>query len=277
MKNRQFYLFIIFLLTAGCSKDNPVSSISEQIVVRGYLFTGEPVQDIQLTEALPLGSNETSAPPINSAVVKLVKEGKEYSLITSEGDSGYYYYPGNDLSVDPGDVFAIQIDYLGNTIFAETTVPAPPEEVTISADTLVITNMGEFPFNGDFESDSLRWLTVSWKEDASSLFYVTMENIEENPEAVDSDNQFFQGGGNMRYVSSPSSRNEYQVNRMEINYYGKHRLRVYRVNQEYADLYETRQQDSRDLNEPLTNIVNGLGIFSAFSSVDIFFIAVKDE
>jgi hypothetical protein len=42
---------------------------------------------------------------------------------------------------------------------------------------------------------------------------------------------------------------------------------VYRINQEYADLYRTRQQDSRDLNEPLSNVVNGLGVFSAFNGV----------
>lgn len=62
---------------------------------------------------------------------------------------------------------------------------------------------------------------------------------------------------------------------MSITHYGLHRVRVYRVNQEYADLYDTRQQDSRDLNEPLTNIVNGLGIFSAFNSNEIYFTAVK--
>jgi hypothetical protein len=43
-------------------------------------------------------------------------------------------------------------------------------------------------------------------------------------------------------------------------------VRVYRVNKEYADLYRSRQQDTRSLNEPLTNVQNGLGVFSAFAS-----------
>jgi len=42
--------------------------------------------------------------------------------------------------------------------------------------------------------------------------------------------------------------------------------RVYKVNQEYADLFVFGTQDSRNLNEPLTNIKNGLGIFAGFSS-----------
>ena len=49
--------------------------------------------------------------------------------------------------------------------------------------------------------------------------------------------------------------------------------RVYRINQEYADLYGSRQQDSRDLNEPLTNNRNGLGVFSAFNSQAVYFYA----
>ncbi|MBC8181278.1 hypothetical protein H8E88_09140 [candidate division KSB1 bacterium] len=48
-------------------------------------------------------------------------------------------------------------------------------------------------------------------------------------------------------------------------------MKVFRVNQEYGDLYQSRNQDSRDLNEPLTNIVNGLGVFSAFNCDSVFF------
>ncbi len=39
-----------------------------------------------------------------------------------------------------------------------------------------------------------------------------------------------------------------------------------RVNEEYAPLYATLQQDSRDLNEPFTNITGGLGVFTAFAA-----------
>ena len=38
---------------------------------------------------------------------------------------------------------------------------------------------------------------------------------------------------------------------------------VYRVNRECLDLYESRQLDTRDLNEPLINIEGVLGVFSA--------------
>ncbi|MFC1529786.1 hypothetical protein ACFL6R_03610 [Gemmatimonadota bacterium] len=62
-----------------------------------------------------------------------------------------------------------------------------------------------------------------------------------------------------------------------LTHYGEHLVRIYRINQEYADLYGSRQQDTRDLNEPLTNIQNGLGVFSAFNSTEFTFSAIPQR
>jgi hypothetical protein len=40
-------------------------------------------------------------------------------------------------------------------------------------------------------------------------------------------------------------------------------------------LYATLQQDSRDLNEPISNVHGGLGVFSAFSADTTVFTVVK--
>lgn len=48
-------------------------------------------------------------------------------------------------------------------------------------------------------------------------------------------------------------------------------VKIFWVNQEYANLYDNLEQDSRDLNGPPTNIKNGLGIFSAFNSQNVYF------
>ena len=61
------------------------------------------------------------------------------------------------------------------------------------------------------------------------------------------------------------------VGLLTLTHFGNHRLRLYRINDEYADLYEGLDQDSRDLNEPPSNIVGALGIFSAFSADSAFF------
>jgi hypothetical protein len=83
-------------------------------------------------------------------------------------------------------------------------------------------------------------------------------------------------GGNFFFRSSPFQGDLYTINTRSLEKYGRHRVKVYHVNQEYADLYENREQDSRSLTEPLTNIKNGLGIFTAFSYSEVYF-DVKNE
>ena len=77
------------------------------------------------------------------------------------------------------------------------------------------------------------------------------------------------------FVFPPINDDTYNVRLPFITHLGLHRITVYKVNQEYADLYENLEQDSRDLNEPPTNINNGLGIFSAFNSQNVFFEVVE--
>jgi hypothetical protein len=100
--------------------------------------------------------------------------------------------------------------------------------------------------------------------------------MEANPDTIETPDFFPGGGGGMlRMVSTPTADYQYRIQRFDLSFYGRHRVKVYRVNQEYADLYESRQQDSRDLNEPLTNIRNGLGVFSAFNSTAAYFNVVQ--
>ena len=51
-----------------------------------------------------------------------------------------------------------------------------------------------------------------------------------------------------------------------MEFLGPYEIRVYRVNREYIDSYETRNLDKRDLYETSFNIEVGLSAFSAFHS-----------
>jgi len=263
---------VLFLILLGCTEESPMAPESDLIVIRGYLYAGEPVQDIQLTSTLPLGSEQSKAPPINDAAVALIKQDKRYDLTQSGGDSGYYHYAGDDLTVEAEDQFRIEVTYHDQQVYATTSVPEAPKNVAISKSTLSFPDfdtMWELRQQG-ISMDSIRasmTLTVNWENEADALYFVVVENIDGDPVAVES--QFGRGPG--RFISLPMPVGEYPINAMMMTHLGRHRVKVYRVNQEYADLYQSRNQDSRDLNEPLTNVVNGLGVFSAFNSDSVFF------
>ena len=268
MKKVIFALMILCLICLSCSLDSITSPEKSLVVIQAFVYAGEPVGDVRLTSTLPLGSIETSAPPINNASVYIIKNQIRYQLVLSPGDSGYYHYPGSDLTINAGDVLSIEVEYYGGFITATTVVPSPPQEVTLSSDTLIYPTMTEpQSFNPiDFEKSRL---TLRWENNDNSLFYVTVENVDSNPIPVNESGLTFRQ--RISFISRPTSGDSMRISFSNIIYLGRHRAKIYKINQEYANLYYTQNQDSRDLNEPLTNVKNGLGVFSAFNSASVFF------
>ena len=261
---RLIYIMIILSYVSGCSEDSILSPSVEQIVIEAYLYAGEPVDDIRLTKTLPLGS-EDIAPPVNDATVYLVKNGIRYDLSSVPGGEGYYQYMGDDLTVETSDEFELFVEYGVNAASGRTVVPPAPGNIVLSSNVIYVPATF-YPGEANIENENYR-VDISWKEDTSALFFVAVENLEYDPDPIEfSFGKFDTGEGGRRFLSAPRNTNEFSITFRNLAYYGEHRIRVYRVNQEYADLYTSRQQDSRDLNEPLTNIENGLGVFSAFNS-----------
>ena len=116
-------------------------------------------------------------------------------------------------------------------------------------------------------------MIARWPNPSGNLFYVTIEVVDDSPTEIGGRAQ----GGFRRFIFPPVAADSFAVSPFSLAYYGLHEVRVYQVNNEYAALYESRLQDSRDLNEPATNIRNGLGVFSAFSSRTVFFRAVPGQ
>jgi hypothetical protein len=213
-----------------------------------------------------LTSDAATGRPINDAKVSLEKAGKTYLLIASPGDSGYYHYAGNDLSVQTGDRFKISVEHNGQIAEGETVIPSPPRDVVISKNELLIDTSSPLDTSA---------ITINW-EGEDTFYFVVVENLEASPTPIDQTPSAGGPRGESRSSRSrPTREASYRISRVDLTYYGEHRAKVYKVNQEYADLYAFGQQDSRHLNEPETNIKNGLGVFAGFSSVVVNFRVVK--
>ncbi|MFT5265383.1 MAG: hypothetical protein ACI9XO_002781 [Paraglaciecola sp.] len=79
-----------------------------------------------------------------------------------------------------------------------------------------------------------------------------------------------------RFVSEPTNESSLIFLAGTLESFGTYSVKVYHINQEYADLYENREQDSRDLNKPPSNVLNALGVFSDFNSQEAFFEVVRE-
>lgn len=258
---RLLLLLVACLCLSACDDASPLLPEAERLVVRAYLYSGEPVRDIQLTSTYAITSEDTIGAPINNATVTLEKAGRVYQLTLTSGDSGYYHYAGSDLIVALGDRFQISVTRNHERATATTDIPPAPQNVQISASEFVVSSTPT-----PFDTSSI---TVSWDNLDESFYFVTVENIEAVRTPINDRQPIPRGPRVSR--SRPIRENFYQIRRFDLAFLGQHRVRVYKVNQEYANLYAFGQQDSRNLNEPLTNIQNGLGVFAGFSSIELYF------
>jgi hypothetical protein len=271
MTKRHIALGMGALVLVGC--DNPLDQGDDDLVViEAFLFAGEPVQDIRLTATVPLGEDPDSAPVIDDAVVRLMKDGVTYAL-TPFGEEGRYEYMGADLAILEGDEFRLEVEYFGRVAWGETVVPGPPLSVAIDGDTLLAPTLGRGGGRGGggggFNPEESQ-LAVTWDNPTDLLHFVVVEGMDDDAEAIFPE-QFQERLGRFRFISEPTIDNFFIVRLLLLEALGAHQAKVYRVNAEYAQLYENRTQDSRDLNEPPSNIRNGLGVFSAFNSSSVPF------
>ncbi len=267
---------ITLAVAAACGDVTSTAPSVRQPVVRAYLYAGQPVNDIRLTWTAPIGTADSVAdsiaPPINSAQVVLERGGSRFVLSPAPGDSGYYRYTGTDLVVREGDVFDLIATIDGQTLTARTSVPVRPSGARVSSAVLKVPTFSFGSGPPDFSASTVQ---VRWQAVNGGLYFVTLENTEKSPTTIDLG---FPGGVTnrvRRIVFPPTSADSVPVNIFSLSYLGKHTVRVWRVNDEYAQLYATLQQDSHDLNEPATNIHGGLGVFSAFAADSTTITVVK--
>jgi hypothetical protein len=269
------HLFIILVTSAlvGCDNTATEPEAADLLVVEAFLFAGEPIDDIRVTETVPL-SDTLDAPPINDASVVLMKNGLTYTLVAT-GSDGYYAYAGSDLTVEAGDTFGLEVTYLGTVATAETAVPAPPVNVEIDRNTLYVPEITVGGRGGGGFNLEDSQLAATWENPDQLLHYVVIESLEDSAETIFPEQ--FEKFTRFQIITEPTTDDYHFINMTALREMGRHVARVYRVNSEYAQLYENRTQDSRDLNEPPSNISGGLGVFSAFNSDSVFFEVVRES
>lgn len=247
--------------------------------MEAYLFSNENVRGIKINEILSIESNDTIAPAIEDATVILKKESQEYTL-QFDKISKTYFYQGNNLPVKPNDLFDIRVINKSRTATATTVVPQPTKGLKLS-DTKI--NIPQIQLNLSTRDQLVALfanarLTVTWDNPENDLHFIAIESLDKFDPIFPSNFPSTIVGlfRTFRFVSAPNRNDFYDIVGLSLETYGRYRVKVYRVNKEYADLFENQTQDSRDLNEPPSNVTNAFGLFSAFASDSAFFDVVRN-
>ena len=257
------------LLFESCTESTSLIPDDDLVVVWGFVHAGKPITEIKLTGTLPLDADSSSIfPPINNATVIVSVNETQYVCDASLETDGYYQYLDTNLNIEPGDSIHLWIEWEDQIIQSESFVPEPPTGLNPNSNTFEIPDFEDRESFMEWRESENRDININWESESDNeWFYVTLESTENNPTPIDM-------GAKLEHLRTkmifpPIQGSSFMLRLPMLEFLGWHEVRVYSVNQEYVDLYESREQDSRDLNEPLSNIEGGLGIFSAFNSVAV--------
>jgi len=262
----------LLILLTGCFEE----VINQQnFVIEAFLYAGEPVRDVRVKEIADLEGTDTTEVPIQDAIVTLTEGSNSYSLEYNMG-TGKYEYNGNDLEIRTGDEFNLSVIVNEREATGQTIVPSRPENVNLSDNKVIIPTLVLSLGLRDqiFELFNEARISVNWKNTDEESFYVAIDKRVQDidpilPELIPDDARELITS--FRFISEPSQDSSFDIVGVSLETYGLHVAKVYRVNPEYEDLFNNLEQDSRDLNEPPSNIVNALGIFTAFAGDSVFF------
>ena len=265
-----FTVIVCVLGPLACEGDLAfVAPDPDTFVIQAFIFADEPVEWVTVSGVLPIDADSTEvAPVISNAEITISRGAERFDLQPTSGEPGRYHYSGDDLDIQIGDVFRLEATVDGRTATAETVVPMAPVGLGLSADSLIAPAFP--PQRGQGPGNRLNWrITANWTNAGDQLHFVVIDNIEEAPQILPTTAIFSRFAS--RLIQQPTAADSSIVRVVMLTHYGQHRLKLYRVNEEYVDLYRGLQQDSRDLNEPPSNVHGALGIFSAFSADSSFF------
>ena len=263
MRYNVLLVCIAVCLAAGCKKDG--ASSTRLPVVQAYLFAGHPVM-VKLYNQKSLTDTAEYGSPITGQQLYL-SDGSQQILL-SETAKGTYTYADTTFLVT-GKTYSLSFNYLSKTVSARTTMPFKPQNFK-TQHTTVYYNNDDNVINA---ADTLNKFT--W-DNADSLNHVLVfDNL---------DDTFFPVSGG---ISPNGASNIFDVNTHRKSvyfvvsngfpYYGNYQVVLLRVNQEYIDLLNsnTLGSNSQNLLNTPTNVVNGLGIFTAMQSDTLKFSLYK--
>lgn len=273
MKKVAFLIFI-GIWTFSCETEDFDTIDSNTIIVEGFLFEGQTVSSVTISRLKPFEYNENENFGVSDAEVVLLNSDQEFNMKLNNDQLGEYVIDDIDWAVNVGETYSLQVSHENNLITATTTVPPKPTGVVISETLLEIPPVESF--EDVFSAINLETLEVSWDNEEARYYYFLVENIEEDPEEINQLDFNF-GDGNFNLVTEPTNLDIYNLQPNVLTQYGTYMIVIYAVSQEYVDLYQTDQQDSRNLTEPLTNVKNGVGVFTSFSTDTLYFEVTKPQ
>lgn len=278
MRTRALYLLACITGIIAC--DDLEQPTSNPFVVEAFITADQQVNDIKIKAAGDLNDEEIPDLPIDHVTIRLLSDTDDV-LLSYDDRTGKYFLDGEDFNINSNDSYSIIIEANGTEATASTVVPEAPTGLELSRGALIIPTLTlNFGLRQQIqELFNEEVITLTWTAIPERSYFVVIEHLEEELDPIllqEIPEESLELIGSFRFISAPSEIASFDIIGIALETYGRHVAKVYTVNQEYVDLFNSATQDSRDLNEPPSNVSNALGIFTAFAVDSVEFLVQRN-
>lgn len=257
------FLIVNLFLIVSCNQESIEQTETKTTIVEAYLSAGNPVDSLSVAQSYSYGQVEEEIITLNDLNIRITNNNSQFEL----RPIGNGYYHNTNLIIDAGENYQLEIERGEEIISAETYVPEyNATSISTTQVGLKKIEAGVFPSGGITIPDPVE---VSWNNEDGDYYYVLIKNIETDPEYVNENIAQFEG--QLQFITEPLISDFCAIRtQRELLQFGTYQIIVFRVNPEYAALYESSGSSTLSLEEPPSNIVNGLGIFTGVSSDTLY-------
>jgi hypothetical protein len=259
-------LFLLWGLNS-CQKSG-TTSFTDLPVVEAYLSPGEKIS-IKITQKAAF-EDGTAVPSINldALGVYVVSGGNEYMLIPT--GSGVYTDTSGIITVTPDSTYILHMNYNGTDVSSTTIIPSKPTSVTQSATSITMSQFDPDNPGGSTHPDPVE---ITFANADASYYLTTVECMDTTQVPVYKDSI----PANDMFSSQPVTGTEIEIEPMRIRYFGLNRIILYHINPEYSTFFMRQASTSQSYQEPPTNIVNGLGIFTGINADTLYLNVIQQK
>ncbi|MBA4410270.1 MAG: DUF4249 family protein [Bacteroidota bacterium] len=253
----------LMLTLTSCETEEAQLAFNDIPVVESYLIQTKPVS-VKLSRKTPYDFNVAlSDENLDLLQVKILYN-DQIRLIPSVGKGEY-----KDATFFPqeGVKYKLEFKFNNQTVSSSTEILSKPVNYKQSVTTIKMLGI-DFSTRPPTRPEMPDPVKLSWANNDNSYYMVVIENTETAPLAINDYGDREPPGRFFR--NAPTQTNQYEIQAMRFQYYGKHRLILYHLNADYAALYNDTGNSSQNLTNPATNIENGLGIFTGINADTLF-------
>jgi len=267
MKNNLYIQFIILMALTSCEVVNPGVRNEKTPVIRAFLMPQSDTLSVSVRFMIAYSASEddTLQLPVSNIPVYLIHGTDSLLMRENPNEPGDYFLSSGSVSLGPKDTIRLYGVYEETVFRSSTIIPEGIQSLAISNNSLYYTVSDP---RSMLEAGNI---TVSWDNSASDYYYVIVENTETDPESL---NEMVADMPMMSFAF-PSQADEFVISMRNIRYFGRHRVVVYHVNPEFADLFDNGELTSNTITQPPGNVENAMGIFTALTTDTVYFTVYK--